>query len=91
MTVNRVPPLAPPLTGSLRPAATRRAAPPPAAAPAAATPRAAGEPELAGALTEEERAHFLAPGIAGSATYASARPGTEDLSAMLGRHLDVKA
>jgi hypothetical protein len=61
------------------------------ATPGASAPRAASEPELAGALTAEERAHFLSPAMTGPATYAPVRPGAEDAPATLGRHLDVRA
>jgi len=84
MTVSRVAPLTLPPASAPGPAAARRAA----SVPAAPAPP---EPELAGALTDEERAHFLAPAVTGPATYAPARKGAEAVAATLGHQLDVRA
>jgi len=89
MTVDRIRSLAPPLAAPAGPAAARRTHAP--VAPAAPAPPASPEPELAGALTEAERAHFLAQAFAGPATYAPARRDADATAAPLGRHLDVRA
>jgi hypothetical protein len=84
VTVPRIPSITLPPASAAGTAAARRAA-------SAPHPRAPQEPELAGALTEEERAHFLVQPLAGPATYAPARPGAEAVAATLGRRLDVRA